>query len=112
MLILLINLLFLTLFLGNSWIEVEQPEESLLLNQISIGYNGLWAITRDYRVWFRKGIYGESAGICENLAKGSGWVEMLGNMSNISVASNDQVWAVGAEDKLVIKFIFSRFYVD
>lgn len=56
-----------------------------------MGTNAVWAITRDQRVWFRKGIRGESAGISEDLARGSGWVEMVGNMAYISVGGNDQV---------------------
>ncbi|KAK6625221.1 hypothetical protein RUM43_005512 [Polyplax serrata] len=88
-------------FMGNAWVEVETPGESLSLQQIAIGYNGLWAITRDSRVWFRKGINGDNAGLSESLAKGTGWIEMIGNMSDISVSSNDQVWAVGADDKIL-----------
>ncbi|KAL0272686.1 UNVERIFIED_CONTAM: hypothetical protein PYX00_005559 [Menopon gallinae] len=86
---------------GEAWEEVSQPGDNLLLSQVSVGYNGLWAITRDNRVWFRKGINGDNCGVSAELAKGTGWVEMIGNMSSISVASNDQVWAVGAEDRLL-----------
>lgn len=78
---------------------MEQPDDKLLLSQVSVGCNGLWAITRDHRVWFRKGIRGESSGVSEELAKGLGWVEMCGSMASVSVASNDQVWAVGSEDR-------------
>lgn len=52
-------------------------------------------------MWFRKGINGESSGVSDNMATGSGWIEMCGNMTEISVASNDQVWAVGTSDKYV-----------
>lgn len=45
-------------------------------------------MTSDKRVWFRKGI---SPGGGEEGAVGAGWVEMVGSMSQISVASNDQV---------------------
>lgn len=86
---------------GCGWVEVDQPENSLMINQISLGYNSVWAISKDSRVWFRKGINGENSGVCEKSAKGSGWVEMIGKMTSISVAANDQVWAVGSEDRLV-----------
>lgn len=43
---------------------------------------------------------GEGAGVSEELAAGCGWVEMVGRMSLVTVAANDQVWAVGADDRL------------
>ncbi|GLH00192.1 Tectonin beta-propeller repeat-containing protein [Gryllus bimaculatus] len=84
---------------GEAWIEVLPPDESLKLIQVSVGTNAVWAVTQDHRVWFRKGIRGEGSGMNEELARGSGWVEMVGNMSLVSVAANDQVWAVGSEDR-------------
>lgn len=56
-------------------------------------------VTNDNHVWFRRGVKGETAGISEDAAIGSGWVEMVGNISMVSVASNDQVFAVGSEDR-------------
>lgn len=53
------------------------------------------------QVWFRKGIKGEGAGMSEELAAGCGWVEMVGRMNLVSVAANDQVFAVGADDRAV-----------
>lgn len=38
---------------------------------------------------------------------GTAWVEMVGNISSISVAANDQVFAVGSEDR----FLYFRFGV-
>lgn len=83
--------------LGTGWVEVSPPT-GLLLNQISLGCKSLWAITRDQQVWFRSGINPEMAGVSEEMAKGSGWVAMIGKMSHVSVASNDQVFAIGAND--------------
>lgn len=65
--------------------------EDLKLIHVSVGTNAVWAVTSDQRVWFRKGVRGESAGTSEELARGSGWVEMVGNMTIVSVAANDQV---------------------
>lgn len=84
---------------GDIWLEIAAPEENLKLIQVSVGTNAVWGVTQDHRVWFRKGIRGESSGTNEELAKGSGWVEMVGNMSLVSVASNDQVWGIGSEDR-------------
>jgi len=83
---------------GEFWLEVGAPED-LKLAHVSVGTNAVWAVTSDQRVWFRKGVRGESAGTSEELARGSGWVEMVGNMSIVSVAANDQVFAIGSEDR-------------
>jgi tectonin beta-propeller repeat-containing protein 1 len=77
-------------FSGEFWLEVGAPED-LKLAHVSVGTNAVWAVTRDQRVWFRKGVRGESAGVNEELARGSGWVEMVGSMAVVSVAANDQV---------------------
>lgn len=86
--------------LGETWLEVKSPEESKL-SHISVGNCAVWAISNDTRVWFRKGIDGEAAGTSENAALGTGWLEVSGNMSHISVALNDQVFAIGEADKCI-----------
>jgi tectonin beta-propeller repeat-containing protein 1 len=85
--------------MGKTWLEVKPPGNNLKLVQISVGINSVWAITNDYSVWFRKSVNGVTAGISENSAIGSGWIEMVGKMSSISVTGNDQVFAVGNEDR-------------
>ncbi|XP_073983179.1 tectonin beta-propeller repeat-containing peroxin 23 isoform X1 [Rhodnius prolixus] len=84
--------------MGEGWLEVESPDEEVKLIQVSVGVNSVWAVTADRRVWFRKGIKGETAA-SDELARGSGWVEMVGDMSLVSVAPNDQVFAVGVDDR-------------
>lgn len=84
---------------GESWLEVKPPGNNLKISQVGVGLNSVWCVTNDNHVWFRRGVKGESAGISEDAAIGSGWVEMVGNMSNISVAPNDQVFAIGSEDR-------------
>ncbi|KAK9512765.1 hypothetical protein O3M35_001118 [Rhynocoris fuscipes] len=84
--------------MGENWLEVESPDDGVKLSQVSVGINSVWAVTADRRVWFRKGVKGESAA-SDELAKGSGWVEMVGDMSLVSVAPNDQVFAVGVDDR-------------
>lgn len=76
---------------GEDWSEVEPPQKDLRLIQVSVGTDAVWAITHDGGVWFRKGIQGEISGVCEQLAIGTGWVEMLSKMALISIAPNDQV---------------------
>ncbi|XP_076684983.1 tectonin beta-propeller repeat-containing peroxin 23 isoform X2 [Andrena cerasifolii] len=85
--------------MGEDWSEVEPPQKDLKLVQVSVGTDAVWAVTQDGGVWFRKGIKGEMSGHCEQMATGTGWVEMLSKMSLVSVAPNDQVWAIGHEDR-------------
>lgn len=85
---------------GESWLDVKPPipnnncdtiGQDLMIVQLSVGTNSVWCVTNDNSVWFRRGIKGELAGLNEDAAIGSGWVEMTGNISMVSVASNDQV---------------------
>lgn len=50
-------------------------------------------------MWFRRGIKGTLAGISEEAATGKDWIEMVGKLSNVSVAPNDLVFGVGADDR-------------
>ncbi|CRK95669.1 CLUMA_CG009127, isoform A [Clunio marinus] len=84
---------------GKSWLEVKPPANGLRITQVSVGHSSVWCITDDNHVWFRRGVHGSTSGISEDAAIGSGWVEMVGNISSISVAQNDQVFAVGNEDR-------------
>lgn len=85
---------------GEAWLSVKPPIPSssdsdgpngLKVVQVSVGTNAVWCVTDDNSVWFRRGIAGELAGISEDAAIGNGWVEMIGNISMVSVAENDQV---------------------
>lgn len=58
-------------------------------------------------MWFRRGVKGAISGEFEEAAVGISWVEMVGNMSSISVAANDQVFAIGSEDR----YLYYRFGV-
>jgi len=84
---------------------VEPPQKDLRLIQVSVGIDAVWAITHDGGVWFRKGIQGEISGVCEQLATGTGWVEMLSKMALISVAPNDQVTMFNQFATYVVKKI-------
>lgn len=84
---------------GKAWLEVKPPGSGLKIVQVSVGQSSVWCLTNDNHVWFRRGVHGETAGISEDAAIGTGWVEMIGNLSSISVAQNDQVFAVGSEDR-------------
>lgn len=87
--------------MGENWIEVKPPAVGVRIVQVSVGTNAVWCVTSDNHVWFRRGVKGELSGISEDAALGSGWVEMVGNMSNVAVAPNDQVFAVGSENRSI-----------
>lgn len=84
--------------IGDKWAEVSPPGDNVKIIQVSVGTNAVWCVTSDNHVWFRRGIKGDICGISEDAAVGNGWVEMVGNISQVSVAANDQVFAIGAED--------------
>ncbi|XP_041977667.1 tectonin beta-propeller repeat-containing protein [Aricia agestis] len=85
---------------GEAWLEVKSPAETKL-SGLSVGYNVVWAVSSDTKVWFRKGIDGNMAGNTEAAAMGSGWLEINGNMTHISVGINDQVFAIGDSSKSI-----------
>nr|XP_044999157.1 tectonin beta-propeller repeat-containing protein 1 isoform X3 [Jaculus jaculus] len=61
---------------------------------VSVGVSVVWAITKDHKVWFRRGV--NSHNPC-----GTSWIEMVGEMMMVNVGLNDQVWGVGCEDRAV-----------
>lgn len=63
---------------------VESPEADSKITQLSVGFQSVWAITNDSRVWYRKGID-------QNLSEGTCWVKLNTFMFSVSVTPNDQV---------------------
>ncbi|XP_050309364.1 tectonin beta-propeller repeat-containing protein isoform X2 [Anthonomus grandis grandis] len=86
---------------GDTWLEVRSPGDNLRITQLSVGCSSVWAVTQDKQVFFRKGVKGEGAGMSEECAAGSAWIEMVGRMLQLSVTSTDQVFCVGADDRIV-----------
>lgn len=88
---------------GETWLEVRgpAPDAAARLTHLAVGTCSVWAVTQNKQVFFRKGVKGEGAGVSEELAAGRGWVEMVGRMSCVSVTANDQVFGIGADDRLV-----------
>ncbi|GIY40723.1 tectonin beta-propeller repeat-containing protein, partial [Caerostris extrusa] len=82
--------------MGSDWSVVDPPSESDLLTQISVGKNVVWALSKENKVWFRKGIDGLHSS--ENIkdAVGTGWVEMFGTFTGISVGIDDQVFSISS----------------
>uniref|UniRef100_A0A3Q2QXJ7 Tectonin beta-propeller repeat-containing protein 1 n=1 Tax=Fundulus heteroclitus TaxID=8078 RepID=A0A3Q2QXJ7_FUNHE len=79
---------------GTSWAVVESPNPEVGAIHVAVGMNVVWAVTKDNKVWFRRGV--NSHNPC-----GSGWISMVGEMAMINVGLNDQVWAIGCEDRVV-----------
>ncbi|XP_056627242.1 tectonin beta-propeller repeat-containing protein 1 [Triplophysa dalaica] len=79
---------------GTSWVTVESPNPGVGAVHVAVGVNVVWAVTKDHKVWFRRGV--NSHNPC-----GSGWIGMVGEMVMINVGLNDQVWAIGFEDRAV-----------
>ncbi|EDL89637.1 similar to RIKEN cDNA 2210010N04 gene [Rattus norvegicus] len=61
---------------------------------VSAGVSVVWAITKDRKVWFRRGV--NSHNPC-----GTSWIEMVGEMTMVNVGLNDQVWGISCEDRAV-----------
>ncbi|XP_075035775.1 tectonin beta-propeller repeat-containing protein 1 isoform X1 [Mixophyes fleayi] len=79
---------------GSSWTIVEAPTAGDGIMHVAAGVNVVWAVTKERKVWFRRGV--NSHNPC-----GTSWIEMVGEMSMLSVGLNDQVWGIGYEDRAV-----------
>lgn len=86
---------------GHDWVVVEPPEGSRL-QQVAVGVQAVWAVTRDHRVWFRRGLEGSDSATSYNSVMGTSWLQMVGSLNSVSVGPNDQVWGVSSEDTLVL----------
>lgn len=95
--------------IGDKWVEISPPGENLRITQVSVGTNAVWVVTNDSHVWFRRGVKGDICGISEDAAVGNGWVEMVGNISQVSVSANDQVFAIGADED---RYLYYRWGVS
>ncbi|CAL4093903.1 unnamed protein product, partial [Meganyctiphanes norvegica] len=98
------------------WIMVGTPLGSCL-QQISVGVNVVWALTRDHKVWFRQGFTNKNgsqnyliineSGQAEDVGQpsdepGTSWRLMDGSFNMISVGPNDQVRGVTSEDNIAV----------
>ncbi|XP_077406349.1 tectonin beta-propeller repeat-containing protein 1 [Vanacampus margaritifer] len=79
---------------GTSWSVVDSPSPDVGVMHVAVGVNAVWALTKDNKVWFRRGVNPHNP-------SGSGWISMVGEMVMINVGLNDQVWAIGSEDRTV-----------
>ncbi|XP_045397278.1 tectonin beta-propeller repeat-containing protein 1 isoform X4 [Lemur catta] len=77
---------------GSCWSIVEAPGSENGIMHVSVGVGVVWAVTKDRKVWFRRGV--NSHNPC-----GTSWIEMVGEMTMVNVGLNDQVWGIGCEDR-------------
>ncbi|KAJ0057955.1 hypothetical protein NL108_007171, partial [Boleophthalmus pectinirostris] len=87
---------------GISWTEVESPVKEVEVLHVSVGVSVVWVVTKDYKVWFRRGV--NSHNPC-----GSGWISIGGEMMMVDVGLNDQVWAVGEDRGLYFRMGVTPF---
>ncbi|KAG8180130.1 hypothetical protein JTE90_027084 [Oedothorax gibbosus] len=88
--------------MGSDWVVVEPPTPQDTLVQVSVGVHVVWAISKENKVWFRKGINGLLSGENNKCAVGSGWIEMVGNLSGISVGIDDQLFGINADPSEIL----------
>uniref|UniRef100_A0A3B5AZT0 Tectonin beta-propeller repeat-containing protein 1 n=1 Tax=Stegastes partitus TaxID=144197 RepID=A0A3B5AZT0_9TELE len=68
---------------GTSWVEVQSPGKEVEALHVAVGVSVVWVVTKDYKVWFRRGV--NSHNPC-----GSGWISIGGEMMMVDVGLNDQ----------------------
>ncbi|KAM8844684.1 tectonin beta-propeller repeat-containing protein 1 isoform 1-T2 [Spinachia spinachia] len=81
---------------GASWVELESPGKEIEALHVAVGVSVVWVVTKDYKVWFRRGV--NSHNPC-----GSGWISIGGEMMVVDVGLNEQVWAVGEDRGLYFR---------
>ncbi|KAM3826503.1 tectonin beta-propeller repeat-containing protein 1 isoform 2-T3 [Vipera latastei] len=79
---------------GTSWTLVDPPVADNGILHVSVGVNVVWAVTKDNKVWFRRGV--NSYNPC-----GTSWIEMIAEMQMVDVGLNDQVWGISCEDRAI-----------
>ena len=87
---------------GTSWCEVGQPRPEYPLSVVAVGTAIVWGMARGGSVWFRQGVRSDCGGENEQLAKGTKWIQMVGEVSMLSVGYGDQLIAVGDIDRPVL----------
>ena len=91
---------------GTSWCEVTSPGPEHPLSVVGVGGAIVWGVTRGGGVWFRQGVRSDCAGAgeeSEQLARGTKWIQMVGEVAMLSVGGGDQVMGVGqGEDRQVV----------
>jgi len=87
---------------GTSWCEVGQPRPEHPLSVVAVGTAIVWGMARGGSVWFRQGVRSDCGGETEQLARGTKWIQMVGEVNMLSVGFGDQLLAVGDVDRPVL----------
>ena len=85
---------------GTHWVEVLAPHPEHPLTLVSVGRGIVWGVARGGGVWLRQGV--RSGDGSEQLARGTKWVEMVGEVSMLCVGGGDQVLGLGGGDRSVL----------
>ena len=86
---------------GTHWGEVGAPGPDQPLSVVSVGRAIVWAVSRTGGVWLRQGVRSDEGS--EQLARGTRWVEMVGDLRMLSVGGgDDQVLGVAKAESAVL----------
>ena len=78
---------------GLSWAEVAPPAPECPLSVVAVGAGVVWAVARGGAVWARQGVRAGEGGA--QLARGTRWVKLGGEVATLTVGPGDQLLAVG-----------------
>lgn len=73
---------------GSKWVNVSGE-----LTQLDVGYNVVWGVSADLRVFMRKDISPQNP-------EGSDWQQIEGRLNQVSVASEGFVWGVNEQGEI------------
>ena len=80
--------------LGDRWIVLDAPS-AVQFSSLSVGVDSVWAVSRTKgQLYFRTGVRGRAANQSVTCGLGHKWTSMGSEMSLVSVAGGDQVWAI------------------
>ena len=86
---------------GSHWSEVAAPSPEQPLSVVSVGRAIVWAVSRSGGVWLRQGVRSEEGS--DQLARGTRWVEMVGDLRMLCVGGpEDQVLGVARGESAVL----------
>jgi len=92
--------------IGRFWQKIGLPSKcppTFQFAHVSVGMGAVWALGRNDKVFYRKGIDGVQAYTNENSACGCNWIDMVGDFKLISVGPNDQVWAIDKSGAVFVR---------
>lgn len=78
---------------GTRWHRIEKPVSNCDLVHLCLSPSSVFVIDNFLNLWNRKEI-------SENKPEGSSWIQISTNVENMSVSSDDQLWAILHKNKI------------